>query len=117
MKFNDLVFLAEMDYSNIPGEVSQQVRDASLGDEPPGHEDFTAVLTSLKRRGGLDNDTIGSAIHMYLSDMGENGMQITDETITGIKQALRGHGLDDSIVDDVYGEMTRSPAQKWYGEQ
>ena len=34
MKFKDLVFLAEMNYGDVPGDVSQNVRDASLG-EPP----------------------------------------------------------------------------------
>ena len=39
MKFKDLVFLAEMNYSDIPGDVSHNVRDASMGDEPPSGKD------------------------------------------------------------------------------
>lgn len=34
MKFNDLVFLVEMNYGDIPDDVSQNVRDATSG-EPP----------------------------------------------------------------------------------
>lgn len=48
MKFRDLVFLAEIDYSNVPGEHSQQVRNALRGDEPESFKSVTLRINDKK---------------------------------------------------------------------
>lgn len=93
MKFQDLVFLAEMDYSKIPGEHSQAVRDATLGDTPE-----QAPVYALKKTTSTDRRTRGKMVR-YVDPSPEGDWMVEDAEVTfGGKKYLVYLNFDESDI-------------------
>lgn len=90
MKFNELVYLAEMDYSKIPGDVGQNVRDASLGEPPMTDNNPVATQPKPERDWDYESEVESPDGKLYIVHI---DAEWRDESVDHIPDP-RGPGRD-----------------------